>query len=394
MAVTGRGAGAPRQYHQGVAEQGTKNDREPGLLMGRPFGIPVYVSPTWLLVAAFITVFFAPLVEDRLPGIGTTRYVVAFAFAVLLYLSVFVHELSHSVVARGFGLPVRRITLYMLGGVSEIEREPPTPGREFLVAFAGPLLSIVLGVLAFLLYRVLPDGTVVALLAYELALANTLVGIFNMLPGLPLDGGRMLRAGIWKVTRRPGTATVVAAWTGRVLAALVFVQPFLFAAVLGRPPTWSTVIWAGLIGYFIWMGAGQTLRVAKLRERLPQVQARSLARRAIPVAADMPLAEAVRRATAAQAGALVVVDREDNPIALVSEAAVAATPDHRRPWITVGALSRSIESGLVLGADLSGQDLVMAMQQRPSSEYLLIETTGEVYGVLVTSDVDRAFVGV
>lgn len=359
--------------------------------MGRPFGIPVYVSPTWLVVAAFITIFFAPLVEARLPGIGSSRYVVAFAFAVLLYLSVFVHELSHSVVARGFGLPVRRITLYMLGGVSEIEREPQTPGREFLVAFAGPLLSIVLGVAGFLLYRVLPAGTVVWLLAYELAIANTLVGIFNLLPGLPLDGGRMLRAGIWKVTRRPGTATVVAAWVGRGLAALVFLAPFLLAAVLGRAPSWATVIWAALIGSFIWMGAGQTLRVARLRDRLPSLQARNLARRALPVSADLPLAEAVRRATEAQAGALVVVDRDDKPIALVSETAVAATPQHRRPWITVGALSRTIESGLILRADLAGQDLVVAMQEIPSSEYLLVEPTGEVYGVLVTSDVDRAF---
>lgn len=359
--------------------------------MGRPFGIPVYVSPTWLLVAAFITVFFAPMVESRLPGIGGGRYVVAFAFAVLLYASVFIHELSHSIVARVFGLPVRRITLYMLGGVSEIEQEPQTPGREFLVAFAGPLLSLVLGVVGFLLYRVLPDGTVVALLAYELAIANTLVGVFNLLPGLPLDGGRMLRAGIWKLTRRPATATIAAAWVGRVLAVLVFLQPFLLAAVLGGPPNWATVIWAALIGSFIWMGAGQTLRVAKLRERLPRMRARGLARRAVSVTADVPLAEAVRRAAEARAGALVVVDHEGKPIALVAESAVSATPEHRRPWIAVGALSRTLESGLVLDADLAGEDLVTALQRVPSSEYLLVEADGEVYGVLAASDVDRAF---
>ncbi|MQA83423.1 MAG: site-2 protease family protein [Streptosporangiales bacterium] len=362
--------------------------------MGRVFGIPVYVSPTWLLVAAFITFGFAPLVADRLPGIGGMRYLVAFAFAVLLYLSVFVHELSHSVVARGFGLPVRRITLYMLGGVSEIEREPQTPGREFLVAFAGPLLSLVLGVLGFLLYRTLPASTVMGLLAYELAIANTLVGIFNLLPGLPLDGGRMLRAGVWKLTRRPATATVVAAWAGRMLGALVFLLPFILAFWLGRPPNWLTVIWAALIGSFIWAGAGQTLRVAKLRERLPQLNARSLARRAIPVTADLPLAEAVRRAVEAQAGALVVVDHEGKPIALVNESAVTATPEQRRPWIAVGVLARTLDSGHILGADLAGQDLVMAMQEAPASEYLLVEPTGEIYGVLASSDVDRAFVGV
>ena len=101
-----------------------------GLLIGRPFGVPVYVSPTWFLVAALITYGFAPNVENQVPGIGQWQYAVSFAFAVLLYLSVLVHELSHTVVALRAGLPVRRISLYLLGGVSEIEKPAPTPGRE------------------------------------------------------------------------------------------------------------------------------------------------------------------------------------------------------------------------------------------------------------------------
>ncbi len=188
-----------------------------GILMGRPFGIPVYVAPTWFIVAALITVAFAPTVERELPSLGSIRYAVSFAFAVLLYLSVFVHELSHSVVALRLGLPVRRISLYLLGGVSEIEKEPQTPGREFLVAAVGPLLSLALGVVGFLFSRVLPGDTVIGFLMLELMWANFLVGVFNLLPGLPLDGGRVLRAGVWKVTGRPLTGTVVAAWSGRGL---------------------------------------------------------------------------------------------------------------------------------------------------------------------------------
>ncbi|MGH3344213.1 MAG: site-2 protease family protein, partial [Carbonactinosporaceae bacterium] len=251
--------------------------------MGRPFGIPVYVTPTWFIVAVLITVAFAPIVESSLPGIGYWKYVVAFAFAVFLYLSVLVHELSHSVVAIRLGLPVRRITLYLLGGASEIEREPETPGREFLVAVAGPVLSLVLGALGYLLARVVPDGTVTGLLIVQLTFANFLVGGFNLLPGLPLDGGRLLRAGVWKLTGQPLTGTIAAAWAGRAIAVLVLFAPLTIAYVLTGEVDAFQLLWGVLIASFIWLGASQSLRVAKLRGRLPALRARSLTRRAVPI---------------------------------------------------------------------------------------------------------------
>lgn len=359
--------------------------------MGRPFGIPVHVSPTWFLIAAFITYFFAPFVAEQLPGIGSLRYVVAFAFAVLLYFSVFVHELSHSLVARAFGLPVRRITLYLLGGFSEIEREPETPGREFLVAVAGPVLSLMLAAGAFGVGQVLPPGTVASLLASELQWANLLVGVFNLLPGLPLDGGRILRAGVWRLTRNPGTGTVAAAWTGRGLGVLIFIAPLTAGAILGAEPSITAIIWCAVIGSFIWVGASQALRVSRLRDRLPTVQARRLARRAFSVPPDTPLSEALRRAEEAGAAGLVIVDPVGEPIALVNEAAVSATPESRRPWVDVASMSRRLEPGLILSADLSGRDLLSALRGTPASEYLVVDEAGDVYGVLATADVDRAF---
>jgi Zn-dependent protease len=123
--------------------------------MGRPFGIPVYVSWTWFIVAAFITWLFGDTVRAMLPELSSAAaYAVAFAFAVLLYLSVLLHELAHSVLAKAYGLPVRRITLYLLGGVSEIEKEPPTPAKEFMVAAAGPLLSLGLAGVGWLALKV------------------------------------------------------------------------------------------------------------------------------------------------------------------------------------------------------------------------------------------------
>ena len=124
----------------GQEEQPEPGRRPPagqhGIIVARPFGIPVYVSPYWFIIAGVFIVIYANDLSTSL--CGNTRYIVAAAFVVLLYVSVLVHELSHSVVARGFGLPVRRILLYPLGGVSEIEREAPTPGREFAVAGGGP----------------------------------------------------------------------------------------------------------------------------------------------------------------------------------------------------------------------------------------------------------------
>ena len=120
-----------------------RGPQQHGFVVARPFGIPVYVSPYWFIIAGVFIVIYANDLSASLSG--DMRYVVAAAFVVLLYVSVLVHELSHSVVAKGYGLPVRRILLYPLGGVSEIEREAPTPGREFVVAAAGPALSLVLG---------------------------------------------------------------------------------------------------------------------------------------------------------------------------------------------------------------------------------------------------------
>ncbi|WP_185052925.1 site-2 protease family protein [Thermocatellispora tengchongensis] len=364
--------------------------------MGRPFGIPVYVSPTWFIVAAFITFTYKDSVQISLPGLNeAASYAVAFAFAVLLYVSVLLHELAHCVVAKSYGLPVRRITLYLLGGVSEIEREPDSPGKEFLVAFAGPLLSLALAAAGFLLdVFVIPDDGILGVLTWQLWVANLIVGVFNLLPGLPLDGGRMLRAGVWKATRSPGSGTVAAAWVGRGLAVAMVVVPFALSLSSGQAPSTSFVLWSVLLAVFIWYGATQALRSARVRARIPQVNARSLARRAIPVTADVPLAEALRRAAQAQAGAMVVVDHDGRPIAIVNEAAVEATPEQRRPWVTVGSLARTLEPSLVLAADLSGDSLIDAMRDTPAGEYLLVERGGEVYGVLSTADVNKVFSGV
>jgi Zn-dependent protease/CBS domain-containing protein len=309
-------------------------------------------------------------------------------------VSVLIHELSHSLVARSYGLPVRRILLYPLGGFSEIEREPPTPGREFLVSAAGPALSLALAAAGFGLMHVVSADTIAGNLVHQLMWANLVVGIFNLLPGLPLDGGRMLRAVIWKLTGRQSTATIAAAWAGRGLAVSLLVLPFVIGQLNGRGGDVVSVLWLAVIAVFMWTGAGQAIKATRFRERLPALQARRLARKAVSVAADTPVAEAIRRAEENQARAVVIVDHDDKPIAILNETAVMATPEQRRPWLEAGALARTLEPSMVLSADLSGLALLDAIRRAPATEYLLVEPSGQVYGVLAARDVDHAFAGV
>jgi Zn-dependent protease len=386
-------AQGPSEGEPPEPEPATNGRARPGLVIARFLGIPVYISPYWFLVAGLLVYLYANSLDNSVHP-ERVRYLVSAAFVVLLYASVLVHELSHCAVALAFGLKVRRVLLYPLGGFSEIEQEPPTPAQEFLVSAAGPAISLVLAVIAAGLTKVIPHG-LPNLLIDQLFRANLLVGIFNLLPGLPLDGGRIFRAGVWRITGKAVTATVAAGWAGRILAAAIIIVPVaLSGGRFGSLINSSYWLWLAFIAVFMWLQSGQAIKAAKVRERLPSLAARTLARRAIPVPASLPLAEAIRRADEAQARALVVVDHESAPIAIVSEEAVAATPEQRRPWIETGSLARTLDPGMVLSADLTGMDLIDAVRKMPTSEYLLIEPSGQVYGVLAASDLNRAFAGV
>lgn len=366
---------------------------ESGLRIGRFSGVPIYLSPSWFLIAALITWWFADRVEAEVPGLGPAKYAVSGAFALLLYGSVLIHELSHTVVALRAGLPVRRISLYLLGGVSEIEKPAQTPGVEARIAAAGPAISLVLAVIGVGVAVAFDRGTIGYLLAAALVWSNIVVGVFNLLPGLPLDGGRVLAAAVWKITKRQHSGTVVAAVAGRVLAGAVLLLPLAIAQMSGRDPRPVDVVWGAFIAWFIWVGATQSLHYAKVQQRIPALSARALARQAYPVTIDLPLAEALRRAEEAGARALVVVGADGEVGALVNGAAVHATPEDRRPWVPVGDVSRRLQPELVISADLAGDDLINVLARRPSgTEYLVLEADGNISGVLVGSDVERALV--
>ncbi|MFF3913571.1 site-2 protease family protein [Streptomyces sp. NPDC001852] len=391
--------------HSGIAkgEPPQPRPKEPGggILMGRPFGVPVYVAPSWFLVAALITWVFGGQLDRVLPELGAARYLVSLFFAVAFYASVLVHELAHTVAAIRFKLPVRRIQLQFFGGVSEIEKEAETPGREFVLAFVGPLLSLVLAGLFYLAMKPVEPGTVPGVLLAGLMISNLIVAIFNLLPGLPLDGGRMLRAVVWAITGKPMSGTVAAAWVGRALAVAVLIGlPLLnqsgalggSSEDTGGMDTVTDALLAAILAAIIWTGAGNSLRMARLREHLPELRARTLTRRAVPVETDTPLSEALRRANAAGARALVVVDAHGNPLSLVRESAIVGVPEHRRPWVAVSGLAQELTDGMRVSAELAGEELLDVLRATPATEYLVVEESGEIYGVLSAADVERAFV--
>ena len=359
-----------------------------GLALGRPFGVPVFLTWSWFVGALVITWLFVPLIKIRLPELAGWAVPVALCFAVLLGLSVLTHELAHAVAAIRLGLSVRRITLHVLGGVSEIEGEQRKPWVDFTIAAVGPLASLALAALGFAVLAVLPEGTVIHLVAWQVTVANVLVGLFNLVPGLPLDGGRMLRDVVWATTGRESTGTIVAAWTGRVLAlALVVlaVLPLLFG---NHDVVW--LVWGLLLASFIWVEANRALKSARLRAVLPQVSVRALTRRAVPVPQDLPVSEGLRRLAAAQAGAIITVDHGGRPVGVVNEAAVAALPEIRRPWVDLAAVARSLPAECSIAADLDGESLVSYLSAHPVAEYLVLEADGSVYGVLAPADVDAA----
>jgi Zn-dependent protease len=365
--------------------------RPPGTFkVGSIAGSDVLVSGSWFLVAGLIAVITAPAIEEAEPGLGGLKYVAGLALAVLLYLSVLAHEASHAYMARRYGLPVTHITLQFFGGMTSIEGEPDSPRQEFWVSVVGPLSSLAVALGAFLAYLVAPDG-LIGLAFSGLAWTNLFVGIVNLVPGLPLDGGRILKALVWGASGDTHRGTIVAAWCGRFAALLAIGYPFGIAALFGGKPSVIDFVFAGVISIFLWSGATTALESARVRSRLPYLVARDLARRTLTVPSDLPLAEAVRRAQEAQAGSIVTVTSGGTPVGVVNEAALLSVPEDRRAWVPVSSVARTIEAGLQLPAGIGGEELIRAISARPAGEYLLLDADGTIFGVLATADVDRAF---
>ena len=370
---------------------GHRAERPPGTFrIGSIAGIDVLVTSSWFIIAALISLAVAPRIEQVESGLGFWKYVAGLVFAVVLYLSVLLHEASHALVAKRFGYGVTSITLHFLGGMTQMDSMARKPRHEFLIAVVGPLTSIAVGVVGVGLWFLTPDG-LLQVAVEGLAGANLLIGVLNLVPGLPLDGGRVLKALVWGATGNQVRGTTVAGWGGRAAAVALLLWPVFQERIIGVPPSLFDFFLVFILGLFLWTGATAAMAHARLRQRLPGLVARPLARRTLTVPEDLPLAEAVRRARDAKAGSIVTVSASGTPLGIVNEASVQAMPEDRRPWVAVSAVTRTLDTGLTLPATIAGEELILAISRRPAEEYLLVEADGQIYGVLATADVDRAF---
>lgn len=267
-----------------------------GFRIGRLFGINLIIDWSWLLIFLLVTWNLTVGFAQIHPDWGWTLRVGAAVIAALLFFaSVLVHELAHSLVAQSQGLPVRSITLFLFGGVSNIQKEPPSAKAEFLIAIVGPISSFVLGGLLLLLGISLTGGigeaadqprTIlaqlgpVATMLLWLGSVNILLAIFNLIPGFPLDGGRVLRSILWGTTNDLHKATRWAAWVGQAIAwifigtgiAMVFgVEVPFFGSGLGG-------LWLAFIGWFLNSAAIQSYQQLVIQDLLEGVPVQRLMR--------------------------------------------------------------------------------------------------------------------
>jgi len=357
-------------------------------------GIPIVLPWSSLIGVALLTWLFAPGFSTAADP-GERGYALAGVFAVLVYASILVHELAHAGAARAFRYPVYEIRLYALGGYTSYERRVGLPGSELLIALAGPASTLVLAAACWgagtSMSGVLPTGSIVTEMLLQLGFVGLALGVYNLLPGLPLDGGSLVKCAVWKATGSEPLGMRVAAYTGFMVAAAVFAVPFYLSFRAGREaPDLTSVVAIALFSSWLGMGALDALRRSKVQQRLPTISARLLARRTLGVARDLPLAEALRRLAESGAGAMVVLDPAGRPMAIANEASISAVPETRRPWVTVASVSRSVEGHQSVPADLGGEDLLDFLREHPAAEHLVVDDDGGLVGVLTTGDVQAA----
>ena len=261
--------------------------------LGRISGIEIGLDYSWFIVFAVVTVSFATNVLPQFypPWPETAYWSTSVAISLLFFASILAHELGHSLVAIRTGTPVRSITLFIFGGVAGMAREPGRAWHEFLIAIAGPLVSLLLGALFFGLLQVVPSNTPLFALAEILALVNLVVAAFNMLPGFPMDGGRVLRAALWGIKGDLLWSTKIATWIGRGMAYALMAWGAYMAIVWGE---WFAGLWRVLIATFIHTAAVRSYRQVAYLEGLRRRRVGDLVRGApSPLSPDLSVAEVI-----------------------------------------------------------------------------------------------------
>ncbi|RIJ76469.1 site-2 protease family protein [Nakamurella silvestris] len=355
-----------------------------GIRIGRFAGIPIIVAPSWLLSILVIMYIGAPVVVEAVPGTSEGRsYLIAALLGVLLGLSVLLHELGHCIAAMRLKVPVHSVRLYLLGGVSEVGRSPRSPGEEAQIAAAGPVVSVVLAAAATGLATLTEPHTLRWLLLVQLALANGLIALFNLIPALPLDGGRVLRAGVWRLWGRRGAGTTAAVVGGYLVAlGLLVWGGFLLAGGTKVAVLQATIAFA--MALFIGVGAFGERAVRSSPGRAFAIA--DFAHPCVEVPSATPVAQALRLS----AGAEVALAGEHGNIIGVLDREAAESLQLTSPGAPAFAASHPIGPEQVILFSDTAQEVMEVVRASGSEYFLLIGSEGQAAGVLRRTDLGRS----
>jgi len=353
--------------------------------IGRIFGIPLDVDYSWFLIFALLTWMLAlNYYPVELPGYTHGWYWgLGAVTAVLFFASIVVHELAHSWVALRYKIPVSRITLFVFGGVSQIVGEPPSAGSEFLIAVAGPVTSFVLAAAFLLSERLLNGATPALLVARYLALINGMLGAFNLIPGFPMDGGRVLRAVVWAATRDFRRATLIAASAGRFFGFL-----FIFAGVwLFLKGNTFNGLWIAFIGWFLESAAASQVQQHLVQgllvgHRVSEAMDHAFAR----VPGDATLQRLVEEEILAHARRCLLVADDKHILGLLTLHDIKEVP--RSSWPTMTAAQAMVPAPELTTTDPQAE-LSVALEKmgRKGINQMPVMDGQEIVGMLSRADI-------
>ncbi|GIK49822.1 MAG: putative zinc metalloprotease Rip3 [Alphaproteobacteria bacterium] len=350
-------------------------------------GVGIRIDASWILLALLIAWSLASGVFPGLyAGLPPSSYwAMAAATVVGVAASIILHELGHTLVARAFGLPIKSITLFVFGGVAEMEGEPKAPMAELLMALAGPLVSVALGFGFAALANILPANapTEFHAVAHYLSMLNYTLAVFNMLPAFPLDGGRVLRAIVWLATRDPLKATRIAARSGEVIAILLMAAGVVSALGGGI----GHGLWWVILGWFILSIASAHRREAEAKQLLSGARVRDLMTPdPVTAPADMSVAHFVETVLARHPHDLVPIMSDDGAIiggAGFGEAKAAP----RESWASTPLSSIATPIAQIPTADQRLEiEAALERMQRAGASRLIVTDGGRLAGILTLKD--------
>lgn len=368
----------------------------PSWEIGRALGIPIRVHASWFLVFLLVTWSLSTgYLPDNLPGLSPERYwAMGAVAAVLLFFSVLLHELGHSYVALHYRIPIEQITLFIFGGVAHMRREAPSPKAEFLIAVAGPVVSFAIGGTC-LLFVILAESLQqqglqgVIMLGALLGMVNVQLGLFNLIPGFPLDGGRVLRAGLWAWGKDFYRATKQAAVVGLTFGAILGFVGLVIAyrAASGDLPAsmMSNGGWIVFIGMFLFAAAQASRRQAVVRQTLATIPIRNLmVTTVVSIPAQCTLDEAVNRYFQAYGYGGFPVLADGRLVGLVTVSEVQAVAPALWAWRRVDQVMRPVSESLVIAPEAP---VIHAMERmaRGGWDRLVVIQDGEVVGLVTQS---------